>query len=106
MKMENKEKFLQFISEAIDNGANIGISFYSEGIKENEAEEKSLEFSNIVGGEVTEAMDNERSHRWFKVRTERFDLSVFHDNSNDKKYMMEDVGLSEKVKEVTVQSIF
>jgi hypothetical protein len=92
--MENKEKFLQFISEAIDNGAHVGISFYSGNFNESNAEEKAIEFTNIVGGEVTEESNDIRSYRWFKVRTERFDLSMFHANSNDKKYMIEDVDLS------------
>jgi hypothetical protein len=99
--MENKEKFLQFISEAIDNGAHMDISFYGSEMSESEAEEKTIEFANLVGGEVTEETNVEKTYRWFKVRTERFNFSGFHTSSNDKKYMIEDVDLSEKVEEAT-----
>ncbi|MEH7255081.1 hypothetical protein V7111_23500 [Neobacillus niacini] len=91
--MENKEKFLQFISEAIDNGADISVSFYiSSELSENKAEEKAVEFTNLVGGEVTE--EKGQNFRWFKVNGDRFDLSAFHANSHDKKYMVEDVDLT------------
>jgi hypothetical protein len=94
----NKEKFMQFISESIDNGAKVEVGFYSESnFTEEEAKEKIEEFAQIVEGEVEEAVGGDKTMRWFKVGG-KYECSIFHRNSRDqkyrKRYLEEDVDLS------------
>jgi hypothetical protein len=94
----NKEKFMQFISESIDNGAKVEVGFYFESnFTEEEAKEKIEEFAQIVEGEAEEAVSSDGKTRWFKV-SGKCECSIFHQNSRDqkhfKRYLEEDVDLS------------
>jgi hypothetical protein len=93
----NKEKFMQFISESIDNGAKVEVNSYSQNRTEESAKEKAEKFAQIVDGEAEETVSEDGRTRWFKVRG-NYSCTFFHEKSYDqkhfKRYLEEDVDLS------------
>jgi hypothetical protein len=85
----NKEKMMEFISKAIDEGARIDIIFNSSGKSMKDAADTSLDFALITGGH-TEIV-NYNGNTWYKVKTDKFQLDHFY---NREKFMVEDVDLS------------
>ena len=87
-----KEKLMQFLSKAIDNGARITITLHGDGVKKEVAERTTMQFGELVDAPVTvEQGDN---FKWFCVDDKNFRLSHFHEESNHTNFLEEDVDLS------------
>jgi hypothetical protein len=86
----NKEKFMQFISEAIDNGAKIELLFYGTDEHKQKAEQRIKEFSEIVGGAHIAEKTSE-THKWLVADVpSKVYMSHFYDHD----YLEEDVDLT------------
>lgn len=84
----SKEKLMQFLSNAIDNGANINILFYGHKDSKQTAEKRIKEFSEIIGVEKIVEHEN-GSHKWFRTENQ-FTAGMSHFYG----YLEEDVDLS------------
>lgn len=84
----DKQKFMDFVSTAFDLGAKFEIGFFSGNFTEESAKELAEAFVEIVGGEVTERYSRDLASRWFRVCNQHY-LAVWHQNSDDKKYLNE-----------------
>lgn len=85
----NKEKLMQFLSEAIDNGAKVELLFFGNGESKQTAEKRIKEFSEIIGEEVIERHNNDTT--WFK--TEKSLVAAMAHFYDYDEYMQEDVRL-------------
>ncbi|WNS74278.1 hypothetical protein RRV45_15310 [Bacillus sp. DTU_2020_1000418_1_SI_GHA_SEK_038] len=85
----NKEKLMEFISNAIDNGAQIEMSFNSFGRSREDAEKLAAELSGITDEPVNLIQSN--GVKWLSVGniSANFRGTFFYSN-----YMVEDVDLS------------
>lgn len=83
-----KEKFMEFVSRAFDSDAKIDITFFSDANTEESAKALAEEFAQIVERKVEELSSSDYSSRWFKVDG-RHQVSIFHQNSRDKKLLKE-----------------
>jgi hypothetical protein len=90
----DKEKLMQFISDAIDKGAKIEVGFYSStSMTQEEANGRAKELSEIVGSAVVVAESSDCE--WFKVESEQVLGCFFYKNSfKNFRWMEEDVDLS------------
>lgn len=89
----NKEKLVQFLSDAIEEGANFSITFYGNGVSKEQAKEKAVQVMDIVNGKLDVA-ESDDHWEWYRVLAENFHVAVFHEESWPKKsYMEEDVVL-------------
>ncbi len=88
----NKEKLMQFLSDAIDKGARIDVLIHGNGHTKEQAETVCNRFSEIVGGKIEEI--NSGDLIWYKVKTEQISLDHFHNISHKHShFMQEDVDL-------------
>jgi lipoate-protein ligase A len=85
-KIIDKEKFMQFVSEAFDQGASVDIHFHSlTKMPEEKAVKIAEEFASITGDQVEEAYSSDYKSRWYKTRSFDHHISIWHQNSYDKK---------------------
>ena len=88
----NKEKLMQFLSDAIDKGAAIDVCIHGNGNTKEQAETVCNRFSEIVGGKIEEI--NNDDIIWYKVKSEKISLDHFHNRSHKhSRFMQEDVDL-------------
>lgn len=87
-----KEKLMQFLSEAIDNGATFSITLHGNGVNKEDAEKATLQFGELVGAPVT--IEKGDTFKWFCVDSNKFKLSHFHEESQLSNFLEEDVDLS------------
>jgi hypothetical protein len=84
-KKIEKEKFMEFVSRAIDQGAKLEIMFYSDTNTEESAKKLAEEFAELVNEKVEEVYSTDLKSRWFKVYG-KHSVTVWHHNSHDQKY--------------------
>jgi hypothetical protein len=77
----NKERLMQFLSDAIDMGFDITISNPGSRINKEQAKAMAERFSSIVGGEVKDVETDENN--WMAVRSTvgYYHGSFFHNES-------------------------
>lgn len=84
----NKEKLLDFISKAIDDGAVINILIHGLDKTEIQAKKATREFGKIIGVEPHEEIGE--AMVWQKVSSDQFVLDHFYAESEEN-FMKEDV---------------
>lgn len=94
----NKEKLMQFLSDAIDKGATIDICLHGNGESKETAESRIKEFNEIIGN--TKVVEHESDHfKWFRASNLHLGLSHFYDVVPSH-FMEEDVDLTGGVEDV------
>lgn len=77
MNAEQKEKFLEMLSDAIDNDAvGVSLTFFGMDKSKNEAMEEAATFSEILNSKVE--VSNNNKVEWFRVDSGLFSAGFFH----------------------------
>lgn len=87
----NKQKFMELVSKAFDEGARIDILNYGIGIKKDAAAEIAKEFGESVGVSVKEVNAVCGESKWFVVEEANVHVSFHYDNPEG--FLVEDVDL-------------
>lgn len=87
----NKQKFMELVSKAFDEGARIDILNYGIGIKKDAAEEVANKFGESVGVPVKEVTSVASDGKWFVVEEANVHVSFHYDNPDS--FLVEDVDL-------------